>query len=115
MNECKIGALVVQANWQVVGMFTERDVLRRVVAERKDPATTKISDVMTHDVICAKVTHTIDEARTLLKTRKIRHLPVLDEAGALAGLISIGDLNAWELDGREAEIHNLHEYIYGRV
>lgn len=115
MNDHKIGALVVTEAGQVVGMFTERDVLRRVVAERRDPAQTTIGEVMTADVVCSTAETTIDEARHVMKTRRIRHLPVVDDEVGLLGMVSIGDLNAWQLDGQERTIHSLHEYLYGRV
>jgi len=115
MNRHQIGALVVLENARVVGMFTERDVLRRVITERRDPATTTVGDVMTREVVCCKVATPIDQARSVLMTKRIRHLPILDDDEQLLGLISIGDLNAWQLDGQEAEIHNLQEYIYGRT
>lgn len=115
MNEHKIGALVVIDGRQVIGMFTERDVLRRIVAERKDPAVTFVGAVMTRDVYCATPEMTIEEARHVMKSRRIRHLPVVDEGRQLLGMISIGDLNAWDLDGQEKEIYSLKEYLYGRV
>jgi len=115
MNEHRIGSLVVIEGDRVAGMFTERDVLRRVVGEGRDPMRTAVRDVMTRDVICCGSRMTVDEARGLLKHKRIRHLPVLDEDQRLVGMISIGDLNAWELNGQEVAIANLHEYIYGRV
>ena len=115
MNEHKVGALVVTDNGRVIGMFTERDILSRVVVERRDPATTKVGEVLTRDVVCSAPTTTIEEARGLMKNCRIRHLPVVDKAKKLIGLISIGDLNAWKLDGHEKTIHGLHEYLYGRV
>jgi CBS domain-containing protein len=115
MNEHKIGALVVCDGRRVAGMFTERDVLRRVVSERRDPATVTVGDVMTKEVICCTPETTIDEARGAMKNRRIRHLPVCDGDGGLKGLVSIGDLNAYENSSQEQTIHLLHEYLYGRV
>ena len=100
---------------RVVGMFTERDVLRRVVAEMRDPATTLVEEVMTTDVACAQAHTTLDEAAGVMKNRRIRHLPVFDEEDRLEGLISIGDLNAWKTDGQETTIRFLSEYIHGRA
>lgn len=115
MNEHKIGALVVIDQQEIVGIFTERDVLRRVVAERRDPADVIIADVMTQDVVCCASDTDIDDARSIFMQRRIRHLPVVSERGRLQGIISIGDLNAWQLDGHKLELHFLHEYIHGRV
>jgi CBS domain-containing protein len=115
MNEHRIGALVVADADQVEGIFTERDVLRRVVGEYRDPATTAVAAVMTADLICCRLETSLEEARGAMKDRRIRHLPVLDDAGRLCGLISIGDLNAHQAANQEQTIYLLHEYLYGRV
>ncbi len=113
MNEHRIGGLVVLRSAKVGGIITERDVLRRVVAKRADPADVMVKEVMTSDVVCCKRTATIEEARAIFKTKRIRHLPVVDDQGRLDGLISIGDINGWKLDGQEKTIHYLKEYLYG--
>ncbi len=115
MNEHRIGALVVIDEGRVVGMFTERDVLRRVVGERRDPAETLVADVMTLEVLCCTPETTLEEVRGVMKNRRIRHLPVVDGERCLQGLVSIGDLNAHEATSQEQTIHLLHEYLYGRV
>jgi CBS domain-containing protein len=114
MNEHKVGALVVTHGGDVAGMFTERDVLRRVVGEQRDPARTRVEEVMTADVFCCTPQTTIDEARGAMKNRRIRHLPVVDAGRRLCGLISIGDLNAHQMTSQEHTIHLMHEYLYGR-
>lgn len=114
MNDHRVGGLVVTRDAEVVGMFTERDVLRRVVAEQRDPARTRVGDVMTRNVYCCSPETTIEEARGMMMRLRIRHLPVVD-AGGVVGLVSIGDLNAWQLNGQEKTIHFLEEYLYGRV
>ncbi|MFA9479592.1 CBS domain-containing protein [Phycisphaerales bacterium AB-hyl4] len=115
MNEHKIGCLVVLDGGCIVGIFTERDMLRRVVARRLDPADALVGDVMTREVVCCQPDATLDDARSVIMHRRIRHLPVVDDRGRLNGLISIGDLNAWQITGQEIEIQYLHEYIHGRV
>lgn len=114
MNEYKIGALVVCEGERLIGMFTERDVLRRVVAEQRAPREVRVREVMTVEVACCRINTTLDEARGVMKNRRIRHLPVLDEEGRLLGLVSIGDLNAWQSGDQETTIHMLQEYLYGR-
>lgn len=113
MNKHKIGAVVVVENGRLVGIFTERDVLRRVVGEQRDPAAVKIRNVMTDDVACGSLDTSIEEAKAVMKNRRIRHLPVVDEEMRLQGMISIGDLNAYRVDSQEVTIRFLHEYIYG--
>jgi CBS domain-containing protein len=115
MNEHKIGSLVVIDAGRVIGMFTERDVLQRVVGEHRDPATTLVGDAMTTEVVCCTPETTIDEARGAMKNRRVRHLPMVDADHRLQGLISIGDLNAYEASNQELTIYLLQEYLYGRV
>jgi CBS domain-containing protein len=115
MNEHKIGALLVLEGERVVGMFTERDVLRRIVGEERAPATTTVAEVMTAEVACCTPQTPLDEARAAMKNRRIRHLPVVDGDGSLKGMVSIGDLNAFAAASQEETIFWLHEYIYGRM
>jgi CBS domain-containing protein len=115
MNQHKIGALLVMEGERIAGMFTERDVLQRVVAEHRDPTETLVNEVMTVEVACCTPFTKIAEARTAMRERKIRHLPVLNDEGHLLGLISIGDLNAYEANSQEQTIFLLQEYLYGRV
>jgi len=115
MNQKKIGALpVVNDKGRVAGMFTERDVLRRVVAQQRDPLTTRVRDVMTSPVAVCTVEHGIDEVRSMMRNKRIRHLPVVDGEQRLIGMISIGDLNAYLLRNGQIENQYMHEYIHGR-
>jgi CBS domain-containing protein len=125
MNRHKIGALVVQLMAdafdepaecnRVVGMFTERDVLTRLVGKQRDPARTLVEEIMTADVACCQPETPLEEVAAVMRERRIRHLPVCDADGEVRGLISIGDLNAWHAEGQESTIHYLHDYIHGRV
>ena len=115
MNQHKIGALVVMNAGDIVGMFTERDVLSRVVAAQQSPGDMLIADAMTADVICISPNEDLDDVSRIMKDRKIRHIPVLDEDGDLMGLISMGDVNAFHASDQQQTIHFLNEYIYGRV
>jgi len=115
MNKRGVGALVVMDGRRVVGMLTERDVLRRVVGEELMPAAVRVEEVMTRDVICCSPDTPIDEASGILRDKRIRHLPVCNEEGKLIGLISIGDLNAYHASSQQAQIHFLNEYVYGRA
>jgi len=115
MNHLRIGSLVVMEDDQVLGIFTERDVLRRVVGEMRKPTTTTVNEVMSRDVVCVEPDADLDEVGALMKNRKIRHVPVCDRDCGLVGMISIGDLNAFHASHREAALHYLNEYIYGRV
>ena len=115
MNEHKIGSLVVLDGGRLAGIITERDVLQRIVAQRRDPAAVAVRDVMTAELVCCRTDTDLDEARGVMKNRRIRHLPVVDEDRRLLGLVSIGDLNAHQARDQEVTIHVLHEYIHGRT
>ena len=115
MNQHKIGAVLVMLNKQCVGIFTERDVLRRVIGEEKNPANVRVAEVMTEDLICVGPETDLDDVAAIMKQKKIRHIPVCTEDGKLHGMISIGDLNAYHASNQEQHIHYLQEYIYGRV
>ena len=114
MNERRIGALVVTTGDQVVGIFTERDVLNRVVAAQRSANTTRVGEVMTSPCACCKPETALEECRDVMTEKKIRHLPVVD-AGRLCGMISIGDLMAAEAHNRQTTIEYMHEYLYGRT
>lgn len=115
MNEHKIGALVVTDGERVMGIFTERDVLSRVVVEQQMPDQVLVGDVMTRDVICCTPETDLDEISAIMKNRRVRHVPVCTEAGSLRGVVSIGDVNAHYASNQEQTIHFLNDYIYGRV
>jgi CBS domain-containing protein len=115
MNQLRVGAIVVMDQGKMGGMFTERDVLRRVVGERRDPADTKVADVMTTEVICCGPDTELDDISAIMQQKRVRHLPVCDSEGDLLGMISIGDVNAQHATHQEATITYLNEYLYGRV
>ena len=115
MNEHRVGALVVLDGGKLAGIITERDFLRKVVGERRDPAETPVHAVMSREVVCCQAHTSLDEARTVLKNRRFRHLPVVDECEALVGIISIGDLNAHQTHEQEHTICILQDYIAGRA
>lgn len=115
MNDHKIGSLLVMEDNRLIGIFTERDILRRVVAEQRDAAATRVEEVMTQDVVCCRQHTSLEEARSVMKNRRVRHIPVMAEDGAVVGLISIGDLNAYQANHQERTIYLLQEYIHGYV
>jgi len=114
MNEHRIGALIVLDKGELVGMFTERDVLQRVVAQERSPGQTPVAEVMTRELVCCSPETDIEEARSAMRDRRIRHVPVVVD-NRLLGMISIGDLNAYQAHAQEQTIFLLHEYLHGRV
>ncbi len=110
MNERHIGSVLVMEKNRLVGIFTERDVMRRIVAEERSPASTTLREVMTSQVAYAAEHTTLDEIRRVMREKRIRHLPVLDGRTPV-GMISIGDLNKAEHDGQEETIRFLEQYM----
>lgn len=110
MNELRIGSLVVVDGAELVGIFTERDVLRRVVAACVDPRTTPVSAVMTRDLITVEPMTSIAIAMSLITEHRCRHLPVVED-GHLVGLVSSGDLTAWLVTDQQQTIWDLYFYI----
>ncbi len=112
MNQYGVGGLVVvDHEGRLIGMFTERDVLRRVVAVGKDPATTLLADVMTTDVLACRPETSLQECAAVMTSKRIRHLPVRDDTG-LVGIVTIGDLLAERVDEQQATIEYLTSFVY---
>ena len=112
MNERKIGSLVVMRGREVVGIITERDILTRIVAAEKSPSKTRVEEVMTPGPITCCPETPLEELRSMMHERRVRHIPVL-ESGTLAGMVSIGDLNAAEARDMTQTIGYLKAYIAG--
>lgn len=110
MNEHHIGSLVVLEGARLQGIFTERDVMRRVVAEGRNPDTTPVGDVMTHPVACAAPHTAYTELCTVMRKKRIRHLPVVEDDQVL-GMISIGDLNRADHDDQVKTIKYLEQFM----
>jgi CBS domain-containing protein len=110
MNQERVGALLVRAEGQLVGIFTERDVLCRVVDCGLDPRATRVAEVMTRELVVVESTTTVEEAMAVVTEKRCRHLPVM-EGGELCGLVSIGDLTRWVTRNQEVHIQDLVNYI----
>lgn len=111
MNERGIGGIVVAENDRMVGIFTERDILRRVVAEQRDPAKTTVGEVMTAPVISLKPGATLEECMGLFTEKRVRHLPIVDHEG-IKGIVTSGDILAHQVREQQDTIEYLHSYVY---
>lgn len=112
MADARIGALLVLSEGKLVGIFTERDILNRVVAKGKDPAKTKISEVMTKDVAVSDAEETYEECLSQMRKLGCRHMPVV-EGDRLLGVLSIRDLLSHHISVKDAEIkmmNSLYQY-----
>jgi CBS domain-containing protein len=113
MVEANVGALLVTERDEIVGIFTERDYLRRIAVEGRRSRTTNVSEVMSAPVICVTPETGIEESMALMTDRRIRHAPVTD-GGKLVGMISIGDLVKFQTRQQSFEIKYLKDYITAR-
>jgi CBS domain-containing protein len=113
MNEHGVGSLLVMNGDEVVGIFTERDVLRRVVDAELDPRTTRVAKVMTRELITVRQRMTVTEAMAVVTEKRCRHLPVIED-GQLLGMVSIGDLTRWVSREQALHIQDLVNYITGQ-
>lgn len=111
MNERHIGSVLIIEKDKLVGIFTERDVMRRIVAKQLDAAKTQLAEVMTSPVACGAPHTTLNELRSVMRERKIRHVPIVDRKRKVLGMISIGDLNQAEHDVQEQTIQYLEQYM----
>lgn len=110
LHSRRVGAMVVMDGDQIVGIVSERDVVR-ALAEAGAPGLEKpVSACMTRDVVFADPGETVDSLLTRMTDRRIRHLPVC-ERGRLVGIVSIGDLVKWKITEVEAEAEGLKAYI----
>ena len=106
-----IGGLVVYDGTRVAGIFTERDVVRRVTAKGLDPAKTKVESVMTTPVVTAPAEMSVEECASLMTAKRLRHLPV-GKGDKLEGMLSIGDLLAHQVREAESTIQHMNQYIH---
>ena len=111
MRDNKVGALMVMKNDTLSGIFTERDLMSRVVAEGLNPEKVQVSEAMTSSIATVPLETPIREAANIMSQNRIRHLPVLEE-GQLYGVISVGDILAWKLREQEFTLHQLEDYFF---
>jgi CBS domain-containing protein len=113
MCQAHVGAVLVVDGETLAGIFSERDLMTRVVLAMRDPMETLVEDVMTPNAVCASLDTTVHDAMTLMTGRRIRHIPVVERT-RIVGVVSIGDLVSSIVVERESEIEQLHDYVMGR-
>jgi len=112
MNEQQIGAMLVMKEDRLLGIFTERDAITRVLGAGLEPSYTKVSAVMSNNPISITPSTTLDEAMAIVSNQRIRHLPVVQD-GQVLGMVSAGDLTHWLVEDRGGEVQELVD-IAGR-
>ncbi len=105
-----LGALVVVENEQVIGIFSERDFVKRVVIPKKDHKKVKIRDVMTTEVFCGTPDWDTEECLRLMDEKQIRHIPILDN-GKLVACLSVLDVITALLAVKQTAIKDLESYV----
>jgi len=107
-----IGAIAVLREGELVGIFSERDIMKRVVAEGRDPARTRVSEVMTTNPLTVDMRESIEHCMVLMKQHSFRHLPICD-GKKLKGIVSLRDILLRDLTEKDEEVRFMRNYIHG--
>ncbi len=111
LNYQRIGAVLVRdAKDNVVGVISERDIIRGIAVNGARALDMEVRELMTREVVSCKPTDTIAEVMRVMTTRRFRHMPVMED-GTLKGMISIGDVVKYRLDESELETRVLRDYV----
>ncbi|MDP2880574.1 MAG: CBS domain-containing protein [Azonexus sp.] len=113
MAKHEVGAVLVLDGEQLVGIFSERDYARKIILQGKTSKETLVSEIMSDKVAYVTPSVSLDECMALMTEKHFRHLPVLDEAGNVLGIISIGDLVKETICNQQFLIAQLEHYIAG--
>lgn len=113
MAKHEVGALLVLDGEQLVGIFSERDYARKIILQGKTSKETLVSEIMSDKVAYVTPSVSLDECMALMTEKHFRHLPVLDDAGNVLGIISIGDLVKETISDQKFLIAQLEHYIAG--
>jgi len=112
MVASNIGAVPVLRDGELVGIFSERDIMKRVVAAGLDPARTRVSEVMTADPLTVDMREGIEHCMVLMKEHGFRHLPICD-GKKLKGIVSLRDILLRDLTEKDEEVRMMRAYIHG--
>ena len=112
MAELRVGAILVLEDNQLRGLFSERDLMMRVVVEGRNPELTPVSEVMTTNLATIEESATLAEALECMNHNSCRHLPVMC-GRQVVGFVSMRDLMNFELDRKTEELNHLHNYVHG--
>ena len=111
MGEAKVGAILIVDGGQLKGVFTERDLMFRVVLQNRNPESTPVSAVMTSPVLTIEKDKEPDDVLKLMQGKHIRHLPLVNDDGDVEGIISMRHLLSEKVDSLIQELDSLEAYI----
>jgi CBS domain-containing protein len=111
MIEHEVGAIAVTLGKKLVGVFTERDLMKRVVAQGKDPHTTTIGEVMTRNVYAVHDETRLEEATALMRANHFRHLPIVNGQGEVLGMVALRFVLYDIMDDLDAKVNDLERYL----
>ena len=111
MADADVGAVLVMDEGRLTGILSERDYARKIVLKGKMSEGTRVREIMSERVICIAMDTTLEQAMAIMSERSIRHLPVVDGSGLLAGVISIRDLVREIISEQSFVIEQLEKYI----
>jgi CBS domain-containing protein len=106
-----VGAAVVLSEGRAIGVFTERDVMSKIVAAGREASETRVGDVMTSPVLTVGAEASVADALQLMLSRHIRHIPVVDSDGVVLGMVSMRYLMRERIDRLQDEARSLENYI----
>lgn len=112
MAELHVGAIVVMNNGRLTGIFSERDIMKRVVLDRRNPESTPVEHVMSTSVVSIDELASLEDAMEMMQAHKCRHLPVTRNSRVVA-FLSMRDLMNYELARKTEELHHMHAYVHG--
>ena len=107
----QVGALAVIDDGRLAGVFTERDLMKRVVARGLDPQATPVGEVMTNNIRTVPDETSVPQAIEIMRTNHFRHLPIVDRDGRLLGMVALRFLLYDVMDDLEAKVENLEGYV----
>jgi CBS domain-containing protein len=112
MDTANVGALLVMEGDRLAGIISERDYARKVILKGRASSNTTVREIMSSKVLCARPDQTVEECMSMMTTKAVRHLPVLDHK-AVIGIVSIGDLVKAIIGEQQFVIEQLENYIHG--